>query len=67
MNNRNLKFSIKIKPVRNNRCANPNGFNGYGKYRSFSNLPYGYLNKYQKKAGIYYIKGNFTQNVSIEY
>ena len=65
MNNRNLKFTIKIKSVRNNRCANPNGFNGYGKYRSSSNLPYGYLNKYQKKAGIYYIKNKITNMIYI--
>lgn len=65
MNNRNLKFVVKVKPIRKDRCATPDGFNGYGKYRPFSNLPYGYLNKYQKKAGIYYIKNKITNMIYI--
>lgn len=54
MDNNKLTFKIKVK--RTSRNATKDGFNGYGKYRSNSNLPYGYCNKFQKQIGIYFIR-----------
>ena len=53
-----LPFALKFK--RADRKATKDGFNGYGKYRANSILPYGVLNELRKKSGIYYIKNNIT-------
>lgn len=57
------KFTIKLK--RTNRKATADGFNGYGKYRSNSNLPYGVMNELRYKKGIYYLKNKETNLVYI--
>lgn len=57
--NKNLSgvnFSICIKPVRLNKKATPDGFNGFGKQRSNQNVTYGTYSHLVKKSGIYYIK-----------
>lgn len=59
------KFSGKIKIKRTSKCASRDGFNGYGKYRSNTNLPYGYLKDYQERAGIYYIQSKVTNRIYI--
>lgn len=57
------KFAIKLK--RTDRKATADGFNGYGKYRSNSNLPYGVMNEFRNKKGIYYLKNKETNLVYI--
>lgn len=65
MNKNLLNLKIKVKPIKTVRKADKSGFNGYGKYRSNSNLPYGYLNQWQKESGIYYIKNKVTDFIYI--
>lgn len=57
------KFTIKIK--RTNRKATADGFNGYGKYRSNSNLPYGVMNEFRNKKGIYYLRNKETNLIYV--
>ena len=60
MDKSKLIFRVKVNTVRKSRKCDTSGFNGYGKYRSNTNIPYGYLSQYQKQPGIYYLKNKIT-------
>lgn len=60
MDKSKLIFHVKVNTVRKSRKCDISGFNGYGKYRSNANIPYGYLSQYQKRPGIYYLKNKIT-------
>lgn len=55
-----FNFTVNVKVKRSSKKATPDGFNGYGKYRANSLLPYGVLNNLRNKSGIYYLKNNIT-------
>lgn len=65
MTENSVKASFKLKIKRTDRKATADGFNGYGKYRSNSNLPYGVMNELRNKKGIYYLKNKETNIVYI--
>lgn len=64
-NKESIKFMFKLKLVRSSKKATPDGFNGYGKQRSKQFVSYGCFAKYEKVAGIYWIKNKITNLIYI--
>ena len=58
-------FKLKIKVVRKDRKASPDGFNGFGKQRNNQFCYYGSYSKWENKSGIYYIKNKITNLIYI--
>lgn len=65
MDTNNINVSFKLKFKRTCRKATADGFNGYGKYRANSNLPYGVMSELRNKKGIYYLKNKETNLIYI--
>lgn len=59
------KLTFKLKPIKHNRKATPDGFNGFGEQRSNQYVPYGTFSKYVKQSGIYWIKNIKTNLIYI--
>lgn len=62
---KDFNFKLVLKPARKSRKATSDGFNGYGKYRTNSLLPYGFLNDLRNKSGIYYLKNTISNLIYI--